>query len=145
MKPEIKNMIGGVAGALILNLVHEIAKRSYSKAPHIDKVGEEAFSKTASAVGITPPTGKALTLSTLAADVASNAGYYAMIGKGDRDNLLLRGAGYGLVAGLGAIGLTKPLGLNDRPVNKTNETKVLTVAWYLIGGIATALIIKKLN
>ena len=145
MRPEIKNIIGGVAGAVILNLVHETAKRFSNKAPRVDLVGEEALSKTISAAGFTPPTGNKLFLSTLAADVTSNAAYYAMIGKGDRDTILIRGAGYGLMAGLGAIGLTKPLGLDDKPVNKTDETKFLTVAWYLIGGIATALVIKNLK
>ncbi|MCE7064549.1 hypothetical protein [Dyadobacter sp. CY326] len=145
MKPEIKNIIGGVAGAVILNLVHETAKRLSNKAPRVDLVGEEALSKTASAIGITPPTGQKLYLSTLAADLSSNAAYYAMIGKGDRDTILLRGAGYGLMAGLGAVGLSKPLGLNDQPVTKTSETKLMTIAWYLIGGIATALVIKNLK
>jgi hypothetical protein len=145
MKPEVKNIIGGVAGAIILNLVHETAKRISNKAPRVDLIGEEALSKTVAAAGITPPTGNKLFLTTLAADVTSNAAYFAMIGKGDRDNIMLRGAGYGIMAGLGAIGLTKPLGLDDKHVNKTDETKILTVAWYLIGGLAAALVIKNLK
>lgn len=145
MKPEIRNIVGGISGAVVLNLVHEAAKRLSHKAPQIDQMGEEALSKTVEAVGLEAPTGKALTVSTLAADLASNAGYYAMIGKGDRDTILLRGAGYGLMAGLGAIGLAKPLGLDERPVTKTDETKLLTVAWYLLGGLAAALVIKNLR
>ena len=71
--------------------------------------------------------------------------YYAMIGKGPKEHLLLRGAGYGLFAGLGAVGLTQKLGLSDKPVTKTNETKVMTVAWYLLGGIAAALVMQKIG
>ncbi|WP_353721069.1 hypothetical protein [Dyadobacter sp. 676] len=145
MKPEIRNILGGITGAIVLNLVHEIAKRVSHKAPRIDLLGEEAVTKTVEAVGAEAPTGRALTASTFVADLASNAGYYAMIGKGDSENIMLRGAGYGLMAGLGAIGLAKPLGLDERPVSKTDETKLLTVAWYLLGGLAAALAIKSLK
>ncbi|TLV03899.1 hypothetical protein [Dyadobacter luticola] len=145
MKPEIKNMAGGLAGALILNLVHETAKRVSQKAPRIDLIGEEALTKSLNAVGVSAPTGNKLFGTTLAADLIANATYYAMIGKGPRKHLLLRGAGYGLFAGLGAIGFTQKLGLSDKPVTKTTETKVMTVAWYLLGGLAAALVIKKVG
>lgn len=145
MKPEFKNILGGLAGAVALNIVHETVKRFYHNAPRVDLLGEEALTKTVEAVGVEAPTGDTLTATTLLADLASNAGYYSMIGKGDDDTILLRGAGYGLVAGLGAIGLAKPLGLDERPVSKTDETKVLTVFWYVLGGLATALAIKNLR
>lgn len=145
MKPEVRNILGGISGAVVLNLIHEAAKRVYDKAPQIDQLGEEALSKTVEAIGLEAPTGQTLTVSTLAADLASNAGYYAMIGKGDRETILWRGAGYGLMAGLGAIGLAKPLGLDETPVAKTEETKLLTVAWYVLGGLAAALVIRNLK
>jgi hypothetical protein len=58
---------------------------------------------------------------------------------------MLRGAGYGLFAGLGAVGLTQKLGLSDKPVTKTTETKVMTVAWYLLGGLVAAFVIQKVG
>ena len=145
MKPEIKGLAGGRAGALVLNLIHEAAKRFSNDAPRIDLVGEEALTKSLNAVGVSAPTGNALTGSTLVADLASNTMYYAMIAKGPNKHLLLRGAGYGLFAGLGAVGLTQKLGLSDKPVTKTTGTKVMTVAWYLLGGIAAALVMQKVG
>lgn len=145
MKPEIRNILGGLAGAIVLNVIHESARRLYNKAPRVDLVGEEALSKTLSAVGVEPPTGKTLKGSTLAADIVSNAMYYSMIGKGGEHNLLVRGAGYGLAAGLGAIGLTQKLGLSDAPVTKTNETQIMTVAWYLLGGLSAAFAMMKIK
>jgi hypothetical protein len=68
-----------------------------------------------------------------------------MIGLGGRKNLLAKGAAFGLAAGVGALVFTKPLGLNDRPVNKSTETKLLTVGYYLLGGIVAALTIKALT
>lgn len=143
MKPEIKSLAGGLAGAVVLNVVHEIARKFYDKAPRIDKVGEEAITKSLDAVGVPAPKGNSLFVTTLAADLASNATYFAAIGKGSDKYLLARGAGYGLLAGLGAIGLTQKLGLSDKPVTKTIETKVLTVAWYLLGGLVAAFVMDK--
>ncbi|MGK9116439.1 hypothetical protein [Olivibacter jilunii] len=139
------NMLGGLAGALILNIIHESAKKLFKEAPEIDKVGQEAIKKTSRTVGITPPTGKKLYTTTLLSDLASNTMYYSAIGKGDSQGLFWRGAGYGLTAGLGAIGLTKPLGLNDAPINKSMVSKILTVAWYTLGGIVAASAIKLLD
>ena len=55
------------------------------------------------------------------------------------------GGALGLAAGVGALELTKPMGLDDRPITKSTRTKVLTVAWYLAGGLVTALVIDKLR
>jgi hypothetical protein len=71
--------------------------------------------------------------------------YFSKIGTGNKKNLLFRGLTHGALAGFGALTLTKPLGLSDAPVTKTGKTKVLTVAWYTIGGIVTALVLEKLR
>ena len=68
-----------------------------------------------------------------------------MIGKGKKENLLLRGIIFGVVAGIGALELPKPLGLDDQPVKKTNKTKAMTIAWYIIGGVVTAYTLKLLQ
>lgn len=145
MNTEVKSLAGGLSGALVLNIVHEVAKRISTRAPRIDKIGEEALTKSLDAVGLEAPTGNTLFGTTFAADIAANAMYYAMIAKGSKKNLMLRGVGYGLFAGLGAIGLTQKLGLNDKPVTKTNDTKLMTVGWYLLGGIAAALVMQKIG
>ena len=142
---NIKNTIGGLAGAVALNIAHQTLKQLIDKAPQVDLVGEEALNKGLQSVGAKPLKGDALFASTLAADVASNAFYYSMIGMGSRKNLLTRGIAYGLAAGVGAVVLTKPLGLNDRPLNKSTETKLLTVGYYLLGGVVAALTIRALT
>lgn len=68
-----------------------------------------------------------------------------MIGAGKDKYLLFRGIASGLSAGIGALTLTKPMGLSDAPITKTPQTKVMTVAWYLLGGVVTALTIKALR
>jgi hypothetical protein len=141
----LQNLLGGLAGALALNILHETGKRVIDDAPHIDLVGEEALSKTMAFMGQKPPVGHKLFLATLGADVSSNAVYYAMVGQGKDKHLLMRGAVMGLAAGIGALKLTEPLGLNDKPVNRTTTTQVLTVAWYLAGGLVAAGVIKVLR
>lgn len=141
----LNNAIGGFAGAVALNIVHQTLKQFIDKAPRVDLIGEEALNKGLKTLGAKQLKGDSLFLSTLAADIMSNAAYYSMIGLGGRKHLLAKGAAFGLAAGVGALALTEPLGLNDRPVNKSTETKLLTVGYYLLGGIVAALTIKALT
>lgn len=141
----INSLIGGFAGAIALNILHETVKRYYDKAPRIDILGEEALEKSMEAVGIDPPEGRNLYLATLAGDVISNGLYYSAIGMGSTKNLWIKGTIAGLSAGVGALQLPAPMGLNDLPVTYSRETKALTVSWYLFGGLVAAAVIRTLE
>jgi hypothetical protein len=145
MKKLISNIVGGLAGAVALNIIHQTVKAFDHEAPRVDLVGEEALTKGMEAMNLTPPTGNALFVATLAGDILSNTLYFSTIGFGKNKYLLLRGAAVGAAAGIGALTLTEPMGLNDAPVTRTDKTKALTVAWYLVGGLVTALAIKGLR
>ncbi len=141
----LQNLIGGITGAVALNVIHQTAKAIDHNAPHVDLIGEEAVTKGLKQFGVKPPKGDRLFGVTLAGDLISNALYYSAIGLGKNRNLLFRGAAYGLSAGIGALTLPEPMGLSNAPVTKTPQTKVMTVAWYLLGGVVTALTIKALR
>jgi len=47
----------------------------------------------------------------------------------------------GITAGLGTVGLTKQIGLNEAPVTRTRKTKWMTIGYYLVGGIVTSMVI----
>lgn len=141
----MRNLLGGLIGAVTLNVLHELYRRIDPLAPRIDLVGEEALTKTVEATGHSAPKGKKLYLATLVGDIVSNSIYYAVIGQSRYQNLLLRGAALGLAAGVGALKLSEPIGLDDTPISKSTRTKVLTVAWYLAGGLVTALVLKKMR
>jgi len=145
MKRFTTSIIGGIAGAVTLNILHQTAKQVCSEAPRVDLVGEEALSKGLKHMGIRPPQGNALFTATLAADLLSNAAYYTMIGLGKKKYLLYHGAAHGLCAGIGALTLLKPMGLNSAPVKRTYQTQVMTVAWYTLGGIATGAVMYALR
>lgn len=140
-----KNMLGGLFGALVLNIVHSAAKRFGSKAPEVDKVGEEAMKKTVRFAGFKPPKGNTLVAATFGADVASNAMLYTLIGYGSQNNLLLKGALLGTLVGVATLTIPEQAGLNAEPIKKTDRTKLMTVAWYVIGGIAAGMAIKAMG
>jgi hypothetical protein len=141
----IQNIIGGLAGAIALNILHQAAKQFDHQAPRVDLIGEEALTKGLEAMGVKPPTGDVRFMATLAGDLISNAAYYSLIGLGRKKYLLYHGAAHGLCAGIGALALTKPMGLSDAPVTRTDRTKILTVAWYAFGGVVAGAVIKVLR
>lgn len=140
-----RNILSGIVGAIMLNVVHQLGKKVDKDAPRIDKIGQEALSKSVRSIGYDPPRGNKLFAATLVGDLLANSIYYGLIGKGKKENLLLRGIIYGAVAGVGALTLTKPMGLDDQPVNKTTKTKVMTIGWYVLGGIVTVFAHKLIN
>ncbi len=145
MQKTLSNFIGGLSGAIALNVLHQVVKSMDSDAPRVDLIGEQAVTKGVNKVHLPPPKGKALFATTLAGDLLSNTLYYSGIGLAPRKNLIIAGVGTGLAAGLGAIWLPNKMGLNDEPVTKTKKTKGLTIAWYVIGGVVAALTIQQLR
>ncbi len=145
MNRTIQNLLGGLAGSIALNIIHQSLAKTVKGAPRIDLVGEEALVETASALGINSPKGQQLFNATLAADVTSNALYYSTAGLGSDTSIVYRGAALGLLAGIGAVTVTGKVGLDDTPVTKTLTTKFMTVGYYLLGGIVAGIIIKTLR
>ena len=133
-----KALGSGLAGALALTAVHEIVRRQSPQAPRMDVLGMRAIARSLEAVGQEPPAGERLHQLALVGDVVSNSLYYSLVGLGKDRHTLRRGAILGLIAGLGAALLPPVLGLGNQPHRKTPWTQVLTVLWYLAGGLVAA-------
>jgi hypothetical protein len=129
---------GGLAGAVALTLVHETARRVIPGAPRVDVIGVRAIRRPMRAAGYQPPHYNTLHNAALAGDLAANSAYYSLVGAGGREHVYRNGAILGLLAGLGAALLPPVLGLGNQPHRKTPMTEILTVAWYLLGGLAAA-------
>lgn len=142
---SIRSTIGGLAGACTLTLLNESVKKLDKDAPRMDLLGMNAVAKVMKGNNILAQTAGKLFPIALAGDLVSNSLYYSMADTGDKKKTLVRGALLGLGAGLGAVVLPKTLGLNDDATTRTLKTKVLTVAWYVIGGLAAAAAINLLN
>ncbi len=126
-------LVSGMAGAVALTTVHQTALLITDSAPRMDVVGMRALARGAAAAGFELPHGhKGLYGATLAGDLICNAAYYSLA------TTYVRGAALGLAAGLGALLLPERMGLGTPPKSERLSNQVMTVAWYLIGGLAAA-------
>ena len=142
---KIKNLIAGFAGAVALNILHETLKHKSKNVPRIDLLGENALQKTLGFFGESIGNKDTLYKATLAGDIVSNTIYYSMIGAGEAKYIWPKALFLGLSAGVCAVKLPEPMGLNSRPVTKSDQVKALTVGYYIFGALVTALVLKKLN
>jgi hypothetical protein len=130
----LKALGSGLVGACALTLIHETARRFIDDAPRMDVLGMRALSKAARAADLDPPV--PLHEAALVGDLVSNSLYYSLVGAGSRREALRNGALLGLAAGLGAVYLPERLGLGRQPTEDSPQTQLMTVAWYLLGGLA---------
>jgi hypothetical protein len=130
------SLAAGVVGATVLTLIHESVRRLNPDAPRMDVLGMRAIAKGMKSIGAEPPAEDKLFGITMAGDLLGNALYYSLTGAGK--GVWLRGGMLGLAAGIGGVALPGPMGLGDAPSGRTPQTKAMTVAWYLAGGLAAA-------
>ncbi len=134
----LKNLISAFAGSVALNVIHEVVRKTCVDVPQINSVAEEAIQKSFSAAGIKEPKGNALYGYALTGDLVANTAYFTGVaGKSNKDTLI-KGLIMGATAGLGALTLTSPMGLDAAPVNRSRKTQVLTVLYYVAGGLVSA-------
>jgi len=139
-------LAGGFAGAVTLNLIHEGYRKMDKDAPKIHLIGEEALLKMLKSVKLPLPKNRdEIYKWTMTGDIISNAAYYSLIAAGKPKSLLNRGLLLGLAAGIGGVVTPAKMGLNNAPTDRTLETKVLTVLWYTLGGLAAAGVMKALK
>jgi hypothetical protein len=134
MKP-ISAVVGGVAGASTLTILHETMRRIDPKAPRMDLLGMNALAKILKSAS---PARNHLFKLALGGDLVSNSMYYSLAGTGNPKHIWKRATLLGLGAGLGAIFLPGPMGLDASATNKTLRTRVMTVAFYMIAGYVAA-------
>lgn len=128
------SLSSGLISSFALTALHQLLKNTLSKAPRMDKLGMEAMKKSLKYAGVGVPSKKKLYYSTLAGDIAGNAGYYSLVGLNPRHSILT-GAGLGLMAGIGALALPEKLGLSNKHSNNTRETQLLTLGLYVAAGL----------
>lgn len=133
------SLAAGVFGAVALTAVHQLARRVRNDAPRMDVLGERAIARTLEAVGTAPPPEPALHRWALAGDLVANSIYYSLVVCGREPHVWRRGVALGLAGGAGALVLPRPLGLGDPPSSDRIANQIMTVAWYVVGGLAAAL------
>lgn len=104
-------LLSGMAGAAALTAVHQAARMVSDHAPRMDVVGMRAIARGREAAAMA---------------------YYSLA------TTWGRGAALGLLAGIGALMLPKRMGLGDPPGSEHVSNQIMTVAWYVVGGLAAA-------
>ena len=132
-------MGSGIVGACALTAIHEAARQAIPNAPRMDVLGKRAIAHTLSWAGAEPASDKLLHEMALTGDILSNSAYYSLVALGGPRGAVACGAALGLAAGVGAVALPGQVGLGSAPSARTNETKAMTIAWYLAGGLAAGL------
>jgi hypothetical protein len=132
------SLLAGVCGAVALTAVHQLARRVSDDAPRMDVLGERAIARTVQAAGGTLPMPQTLHRWALAGDLVANSAYYSLVACGRDAHMWTRGVAMGLAAGAGALVLPRRIGLGDPPRSHHVPNQIMTVAWYLIGGLAAA-------
>ena len=137
-------IIGGLAGAVAVTLIHEVVKRNDSEAPRMDLLGMDAISKILRKADQPVPQEDKLFKITLAGDIISNAVYYGFAVASNK-RIWTGGTILGLAAGIGAVVLPKHLGLNSAYSNRTAKTQLMTSSLYLVGGLVSSAVAKLLE
>jgi hypothetical protein len=136
MSHELKKIgdaaLSGVAGAVALTTVHQVARQLTDSAPRMDVLGVRALTRGAHLADIHVPGPETLQRAALAGDLMCNTAYYSFATTWKRGLML------GLAAGVGALVLPKRMGLGEPPKSDRLSNKVMTVAWYVAGGLTAA-------
>ena len=140
----IKNIAAGLGGAIALNLLHEALKHKKGT-PRVDLVGEEALQKGLAPLGAQIHGKDNLYLATLGADLFSNTMYYSTLGASGTTRIWPRAIAMGLTAGIGAVKLPEPMGLDDEPVAGSMQKQAMTVGYYVFGALVTAALLKAMK
>jgi hypothetical protein len=143
--PLLPTLVSGLVGATTLTLLHETARRIVPEAPRADVLGMRTLAIALRALDTPPPRDEVLHRWALLGDLIANSLYYSFVGIGAVRHAWRRGALLGLLAGVGAVVLPGPLGLGNEPTNRERSTQVMTVLWYLTGGLAAAVAAKRLR
>ena len=137
---DMKKALGsGFIGALAVTAANQLGKRFLPQAPRLDVLGMRFASQAMRKAHVKEPPRPWLFAISLIGDLVSNSMFYGLVGAGRAKTAWLRGSLLGLLAGLGAVFLPGPIGLGNKPTNRTSGTSIFTVCWYLLGGLLAAL------
>lgn len=135
--------VSGIAGAAALTAIHQLGAKWLRDAPRMDIVATRGLKRVFGMTRQPMGTARAHRLA-LAGDLLANSVYYALVAASPR-GAWWRGTLLGAGAGAGALLLPARLGLGEPPHAESARNRVLTVAWYLAGGLAAAAVASALR
>ncbi|QMU29374.1 hypothetical protein [Adhaeribacter radiodurans] len=133
-------LAGGLAGTLTVASLHQALRRVTPDAPSMDILDMELIRRGLKSINKEVPSEDQLQRWAVGGELFCDTAYYGLAGMGNTKGIWLRGVLLGLIAGVSAVVLPKPLGLPEEPSNKTVATQLMTIGLYLTGGLAAAAI-----
>lgn len=133
----------GMIGTSIITLLHESARQVFPNTPRVELMGERAIKKFVLGPFNLSVSEKTLYGLSMAGDLIYNSLSYASIvglGKQDKKSVVARAAASGLAIGVATWIIPPKVGLGQQPTSNQNTTRALTIAMYVVGGIASALV-----
>lgn len=130
---SIASLVGGIAGAAAVTAVNETVRQFVPKAPHLELLGIRAVRKLFIKSDEPVPDSTSVYGIAMSGELMANASYYSLAGTS-----VTRGVLLGLAAGLGGVFLPEKMGLGDAPTSRTLTTQIMTVGYYVLGGIVAA-------
>ena len=124
--------LGGIAGALAVTGLNETLRKTFPQAPHMELLGVRAINKLIRGTPLPDTDRKTKYSLALGGDLITNATYYSLAGSSWAKGIAL-GAG----AGVAGLYLPGPMGLGEEATNRTPQTQLMTVGYYLLGGLVT--------
>src|SRR5215831_7000582 len=129
---------GGVAGTVAVASMHEALRRVTPDAPRMDILDMDLIRKGLTSLHREVPAEEQLQRWAVGGELLCDSAYYGLTGIGSKKGIWGRGVLLGLIAGVTAVVLPKPLGLPTEPSNKTLGTQLMTIGLYLMGGLVAA-------
>jgi len=139
----LASLVGGLAGAVTITVLHEIIHKIDPSAPRMDLVGKAVTEKLMQRTGKPAMGKKQLYAGSLAGSIMANTLYYSLAGLGHKP--LSVGSMLGLTAGAGAITLPAKLGLNGIHSSGSMKRKWMTMALYFTGGLVAAAVTRRIE
>ncbi|HEX5819151.1 MAG TPA: hypothetical protein VFY20_09745 [Gemmatimonadales bacterium] len=127
-------VVSGAAGAVALTAIHQLARHRLEYPPRMDVLGKRALARLMRSAGWMPRDEQVLERNAFAGDLVANTAYYAAVSLAPRHPLRC-GVLLGVAAGLGALLLPPVMGLGYPPHSNAWSNRVMTVAWYTLGGL----------
>lgn len=138
LSPVSKAFASGAIGAGVLTLIHQSARGRLPRAPRMDVVGMRAVDRVTEWMGARVLPRPQLHRAALAGDMIANSLYYSMVPGRTPAATWQRGLMLGAMAGVGALSLPERIGLGTPPDSNSRSNQLMTVAWYVLGGLAAA-------
>jgi hypothetical protein len=142
----LASLVGGLAGAITVTILHELVRKVDPSAPRLDLVGQKATEKLVQKTGYKPPTGNNLYATSLAGSILANTLTYSLAGMSGKRPLSF-GTIMGATMGLSAVTLPHKLGLNGNGthVQHSQRKKWMTMILYIAGGLVASAVARQVE